>query len=345
MKRHFLLVLIIILLGPFRLVSQNLIPNAGFEHKNSCPTKDSHYATLAKGWTNPTNGTPDYYNSCGDRFYQTPKHRYGNKKAYHGHAYTGLGNRGSYREYIRIRLTSPLQKGTCYQVKLYASASNDFNYTSSDIGLLFSRNNEIQKQTTRIKNLIPQVSNTDDRIIPIEKWIEIEGEFIAKGGERFVTIGSFRENVTFQANIENPGNIKNSYIFIDNVSTIALTRPKRELPPKGKLKTLSSAHFGQNKHNLNKESYQELNELVKTLKVRKNVKIEILGHTDISGDEEHNITLSKQRAKSVVNYLVKKGISRERLTFKGLGSSEPLNPKETKEKQAINRRVEFRVID
>ena len=62
-------------------------------------------------------------------------------------------------------------------------------------------------------------------------------------------------------------------------------------------------------------------------------------------EEEHNVTLSKQRAQAVVSYLIKKDISKERLKYKGMGSSIPINPKNKKEKQALNRRVEFRVID
>jgi len=96
---------------------------------------------------------------------------------------------------------------------------------------------------------------------------------------------------------------------------------------------------------LNKESYQELTELNELLKDSNHVKIEIIGHTDISGEKEHNVLLSEQRAQAVVNYLIKKGISKERLKYKGMGSSVPVNPEETKKKQAINRRVEFRVIN
>jgi OOP family OmpA-OmpF porin len=343
MKKLFLLVIIIIQLGSFQ--AQNLIPNAGFEHKNDCPTRISHYATLARGWTNPTHGTPDYYHVCGDRLYQTPTQRYDTKKPYHGDAYIALGNRGNYREYLRIRLISSLRRGTTYKVKLYVSASNDFNYTSSDIGLYFSRENKIQKNTSRLKNASPQIINPKENIIPTNEWIEVCGEFIAKGGEKFVTIGSFREEVTFQATMENPGNIKNSYIYIDNISTVALKRPKEQLPPKWELKTLKSIRFEINQVALNKKSFKELNDLVEKLKEKKSINIEIIGHTDVSGDEEHNLTLSKQRALSIVNYLIKKGISKDRLKHKGLGSSIPINPKDKSNKKALNRRVEFRVID
>ena len=344
MKRYFLLALSTFLLGPFQLVSQNLIPNAGFEHNNGCPTKDSHFATLAKGWLNPTSGTPDYYHSCGSENYKTPKNQYGIIKPYNGDAYVGLNIRPGFREYIRIRLTKTLKRGVKYSVKIHVRASKEFAYTSSDISFYFSGKYESQVTTGRLKDCEPQISNPINQFILTDRWTEIKGDFIAKGGEKYVTIGSFRRTVNFEAITEYPKG-QNSYIFIDNLSTVALKRPKAKLPPKGKLKTLKSIYFEHDKYLLSKESFKELNELANLLKDRKNVKIEILGHTDISGDEEHNVTLSKQRAKAVVNYLVKKGIARTRLAHKGYGSSVPVNPKETKEKQAINRRVEFRVID
>jgi outer membrane protein OmpA-like peptidoglycan-associated protein len=341
MKSYFLLSLIISLIGPIQLASQNLIPNAGFEYKNDCPAEEAHFADLAKGWANPTEGTPDYYHSCGESDYQTPRNQYGLKKPYHGDAYVGLNNRGNLREYIRIRLTKKLKKGVTYHVKMHVSASDKFSYSTSDLGFYFS--NKFINQTTigRLKGCEPQIINQVENIIPVNKWVEVSGEFIAQGGEKFVTIGSFSKKVVS----ENPSERKNSYLFIDNLSTIALKRPKSQLPSKGKLKTLKSIYFEHDKFVLNKESFNELNELVNLLKARKDVKIEILGHTDMSGDEEHNITLSKQRAAAVANYLVKKGISNERLTHKGLGSSMPVNLKETKDKQTLNRRVEFRVLN
>ncbi len=344
MKKYFLLVLITFPFGPFKLVSQNLIPNAGFEHKNGCPTKKSHFAPLAKGWSNPTSGTPDYYHTCGGKGCKVPNIQYGIIKPYNGDAFVGLNIRPGFREYIRIRLTKTLKRGVKYSVQIHVRASKEFSYTSSDISFYFSGKYENQWTTARLKNCEPQISNPINQFIPTDKWTEIKGDFIAKGGEKYVTIGSFRQTVNFEAIAENPKG-HNSYVFIDNLSTIALKRPKGQLPPIGKLKTLKSIYFEHDKYVLNKESFKELNELAKLLNERKKVKIEILGHTDISGDEEHNITLSKNRALAVVNYLIKKGISKERLKHKGLGSSVPIDPKNKNEKQAINRRVEFRVID
>jgi len=343
MKRHILILILIFVSSQSN--SQNLIPNAGFEHKNDCPTRQSHSVILAKGWTNPTKGTPDYYHSCGDKDYKTPKNQYGIKKPYHGDSYVGLNNRGSFREYIRIRLTKTLKKGYTYRVKMHVSASKKFDYSTSDIGFFFSSKYKDQNTTGRLQDCEAQITNPEENIIPANKWVVVSGKYIAKGGEKFVTIGSFRRNVNFHAITENASDRKNSYIFIDNLSTVALKRPKGQLPPLGKLKTLNSIFFDHDKFILKKESYKELNELAEILSVKINVKIEIIGHTDNSGSKEHNLTLSKQRAKAVASYLIKKGISKERIKHKGVGSNSPTDTKNSEKAQQLNRRVEFRVIN
>mgnify|MGYP000598538453 CR=1 FL=1 len=81
-----------------------------------------------------------------------------------------------------------------------------------------------------------------------------------------------------------------------------------------------------------------------------NVSIEIMSHTDSRGNDDYNMSLSQQRANSVVNYLVNKGISRSRLSAKGYGESRLknrcANGVECSEAQhQQNRRTEFRVIN
>jgi outer membrane protein OmpA-like peptidoglycan-associated protein len=72
--------------------------------------------------------------------------------------------------------------------------------------------------------------------------------------------------------------------------------------------------------------------------------IEISGHTDNIGSAAYNKTLSEDRAKAVVNYLTKKGISADRLTYKGYGFDQPVAPNNTEEGRQQNRRTEFKVL-
>ncbi len=70
----------------------------------------------------------------------------------------------------------------------------------------------------------------------------------------------------------------------------------------------------------------------------------IEGHTDDIGEEEYNLTLSEQRAKSVMDYLITKGIEKNRLSFRGMGESSPFLPNTSEENRRRNRRVEFILI-
>jgi len=117
---------------------------------------------------------------------------------------------------------------------------------------------------------------------------------------------------------------------------------------------LKNVFFDLDKATLRQESFVELNKLVDFLKQHERLKIEIGGHTDTRGDAQRNLALSDSRAKSVVDYLVSKGIARERLTSKGYGETLPLFSDEKiasfateKEKEAAhqeNRRTEYKII-
>ena len=92
------------------------------------------------------------------------------------------------------------------------------------------------------------------------------------------------------------------------------------------------------------ESFNELDRLYDILKENKGMKIEISGHTDDKGSDEYNKNLSNSRAKSVLNYLVNKGINADRLTSIGYGESQPVVKNDSDENRAYNRRVEFKVL-
>ncbi|MDB4971686.1 MAG: cell envelope biosis protein OmpA [Myxococcaceae bacterium] len=73
--------------------------------------------------------------------------------------------------------------------------------------------------------------------------------------------------------------------------------------------------------------------------------IEVEGHTDTTGDEAFNKQLSLERAQTVVKALIQRGVQAERLSSKGMGTSQPRASNDTAAGRARNRRVEFRVLD
>ena len=92
------------------------------------------------------------------------------------------------------------------------------------------------------------------------------------------------------------------------------------------------------------ESSGTLEELYATLAAQKDQRVEIAGHTDAVGNDAANVDLSNRRAKSVVAWLVKKGIDAKRLTAKGYGRSQPVADNATTQGRALNRRVEVTVV-
>ncbi len=108
---------------------------------------------------------------------------------------------------------------------------------------------------------------------------------------------------------------------------------------------LSNIYFDFDSYLLNDKSFCELQCLKQYLLLNKNIKVEIGGHTDYKGSVEYNKSLSERRARQVYEYLVDSGISKERLRFKGYGSSVPIDEGKTEVARQRNRRTEIKVIE
>ena len=146
------------------------------------------------------------------------------------------------------------------------------------------------------------------------------------------------------------------------VPAVTKTITKRELVKKGGITTweevdcslldvnLLPIYYELNSAKLTPESGKIIDDYLLTLmKEKPGLRIEIMSHTDSRGSDDYNMALSQQRAQSVVNYLVGKGISRDRLVAKGYGETRLKNRCAngvdcTEEEHQQNRRTEFRII-
>jgi outer membrane protein OmpA-like peptidoglycan-associated protein len=108
--------------------------------------------------------------------------------------------------------------------------------------------------------------------------------------------------------------------------------------------TLKNIQFELNSSKLQDISLIELNKLLQLMNDNPSIKVQINGHTDNSGTDEHNMQLSVDRAKAVADYLISKGIDAKRLSWKGFGSTKPIADNTTEEGRALNRRTEFVII-
>jgi outer membrane protein OmpA-like peptidoglycan-associated protein len=93
------------------------------------------------------------------------------------------------------------------------------------------------------------------------------------------------------------------------------------------------------------ESNESLNEAFSFLNDIPQLKVKIVGHTSNEGKAKYNEKLSKKRAVAVLNYLVGKGISEDRMNAEGKGSSEPVAENDTDENKQKNRRIQFIITD
>jgi flagellar motor protein MotB len=107
---------------------------------------------------------------------------------------------------------------------------------------------------------------------------------------------------------------------------------------------LRNVFFDFNKYDLKPESRVELDKLVQLMSENPGLKIRLEGHTDNVGNAAQNLKLSENRAKAVVDYLISKGIGKERLTSKGFGATQPVAGNDTEEGRAKNRRTGLVVV-
>jgi OmpA-OmpF porin, OOP family len=119
-----------------------------------------------------------------------------------------------------------------------------------------------------------------------------------------------------------------------------------ELVPNGvnRLIRLEKLIFALGKDDITSESFDELNELVNMLNLNENITIQLEGHTDFRGNAQQNMKLSERRVESVRDYLIKKGINKNRIKTKAFGGTQPLSRENDAESRTQNRRVEVRIL-
>ncbi|MEZ0486117.1 OmpA family protein [Fibrella aquatica] len=128
----------------------------------------------------------------------------------------------------------------------------------------------------------------------------------------------------------------------DTTFNVALLLDKVEL---NKTFALENIYYDLNKYNIRPDAAEELDKLVTILKDNPTIKIELGSHTDARSPDAYNMTLSQNRAKAAVEYIVSKGVEAERITAKGYGETQlVVKNARTEEEHQRNRRTEFKVL-
>lgn len=352
---------------------QNLVPNGSFESYDDCPEEYVSHTqeNTVRHWKSPNKGTPDYFHSCSYKC-GVPLNWVGNADAYEGKAYMGIiacmqqidPHQIAYREYLRVELQDSLKAGEKYYATMQVRLGLSCSMACSGVGMFFSASpmNSYESINYPVKADIGK-----EQVIMDAKneWTSICGIYEAKGNEKYLLIGNFLSNqqMEYKALDENliptPHISPMAYYYIDDVVVVPYNDSViydcefRESTIaedfRGEIRTqkrmiLKNLYFEIDEATILRESYFELDQLVYELRKKPRLKIAIYGHTDNSGSDAYNDTLSEKRAIAVRNYLLEKGISRFRISTKGFGKTQPISENITEEGKQKNRRVEIEVF-
>lgn len=199
----------------------------------------------------------------------------------------------------------------------------------------------------------------------------IKGEIKSEEGEPIVAKVELKntetKNVVEVAVDQNTGKyatvatLKNDYVltvkkegyayetkFIDSKDTAVPAKQMVDFAispiEEGKSYKLNDIYFATNSYELTRESRLVTDAFVEFLTENPSVSVEIQGHTDNVGNDNDNMVLSDNRAKSVYDYIVSTGVSADRLKYKGYGKTKPIASNDTEEGRSKNRRTVFVIL-
>jgi OmpA-OmpF porin, OOP family len=334
---------------------KNLVPNGSFENYR----KKSPDIRKAIPWR--TLETVDYYHNplSNDT---TPE-----RGAAAGDCYTGFRFRKNYREFLQVRLSEPLHRGTIYEFSVKVRLAFWSNVVLRSFGVLFSKG-VYQLNGDAPRNMMLDTLNEKHGLHNNYRWITIKGYYKAGGGEKYITLGNFapllkKDMINIPIIRFGP---RESYYFLDDVMLVKARQFEEKVAVErvgpdyidawmdsalvvkndiqvGETVPLNNIFFENDKYYLLPESYTELNKFSRYLIRNPGLIIQINGHSDDEGFEFKNQKISELRAREVFEYLIRRGVQ-NKMHFKGFGSSRPVADNATDEGRARNRRVEFEIL-
>lgn len=334
---------------------ENLVINGSFEQTHGHVRSPGVYF-LADSISSANNTTVDLYsNESKGIYYSVPTNYMGEQLTKKNNNYagilayyadeTGIFNAKpgyqKYSEYIQLAFVQPLEAGKVYAINFDASLSEQSDYAVSGLGVYIS-NSKTDLKNNSFLNIIPQFVCAD--IVANKDWTTLGGTYVAKGGERYITLGCFNRFMETKKITEpNTNNSRKAYYYIDEVGVSLVPAKPDEMTGilSGSCFKLNNLNFETNKSVILENSYAELKSLAVFLKTYPYITVFIDGHTDVTGSNQHNDQLSEDRAMAVKAYLVLAGIEKDRLKARGYGENYPIDTQT--ENNLENRRVEITV--
>ena len=336
-------------------LSQNLIKNPSFEIHAECPKRMGNFNIDLPSWSTPTRGTTDYFNSCSELMGVNSNFK-GTQEPFHGNGYAGFYVIApeDYREYIQAEISKTLEKGKKYQVSFYVSLAEKSDYAIRDIGVLFAEKKmSLNKKTYLSKTQIYSIKDNSFNFQTVlsskfltndKKWVKLSTEFLAEGSENFMILGNFNNNATTRR-VDTKIDLKiGAYYYVDMVSLIGVDPVNAAEDIDYELDVtyiFKDVLFEFDRSYLLETEKKGIDALYAYLKVNNHLKVIIKGHTDKIGSNAYNEKLSNKRAEAVSQYLMRLGLEKNRISWKGFGATKPLRDNNSVEGRQRNRRVEF----
>tara|TARA_B110000902_G_scaffold108089_1_gene127705 strand:+ start:8142 stop:9740 length:1599 start_codon:yes stop_codon:yes gene_type:complete len=273
-------------------------------------------------------------------------------------------------EYVQNRLRKPLKKDSVYCFSAHLKLSPGSRYATNAFGFLLTKE-KVFIDTEELLSVKPS-KNLNTQILNYKtQWMKVQCTYTAKGGERYLTLGSFQNHKGLKL-IEVPGQSPECYYYMEDVSLVPIDKEEDcacnfadareqtgtsdwvrqiELPERtvfenlhvGDTVILNNIHFDNDASKLLAESFSTLYELLVFLQKNKKVDVKISGHTSSVGGYSHNVVLSERRASAVKRFLTNNGVDTDRIEIEGFGPDYPIASNDTEKGQKENRRVDFSI--
>lgn len=360
------------------VLSQNLVPNSSFEELIDFTIKND------SGWHKVQGSdTPDYFNLSDYSHRKVFDDYLGGTVPKTGNGFVGIfcyrvhpgRNVYNIREFIETPLVRELKKDSLYRVEVSLCLDKESNIAIKNFGVLFSDYSKQADKDLKLSSLKPQIEFNSSYLDSIKNWITLQSFYRAEGTEKYLTIGNFKSDRNTMTRKIRPvvekgkrkkwdleSGEKSTYYYVDDV--IIETAEEMDRIPVADYKKedltdtfnineikvdtsiiLKNIFFEFDKWDLLPESYNEINKLYHLMYTNPTVRIKLEGHTDNMGTYDYNLRLSLKRVGSVAGYLIRNGISPDRIELAGYSYSYPIASNDTAEGRQLNRRVEFKIIE
>ncbi len=220
------------------------------------------------------------------------------------------------------------------------------NYENARIQIQYSAENELKKEAVFCIELVSSKNK-----------ISLAGSEFGKIPDKYTIEERFNpEDSSYSYVIDRQMSLMATYPAFKEISDLGFNKARikilllrndaeKELFNLIKIYGALADSYFDSSENLTSNAYIMLDQVVKLMDKYPSLKIEIAVHTDNIGSEAANLALTQQRAKILVDYLINRGISSQRVIPKGFGDLKPIAPNFLEKDRILNRRIDFRIIN